>query len=235
MSTPLIPTLPTPIIPVIPPPYTIATGSIRDCVRLRGLPYTAGIDDILEFMGDATGDIKPHGVHMVLNQQVTTFCMGGSTSRLLDGVRSQGSLPILGSAFVSILCSVRPSFPSFSFLLPSDIHTCFAFCICMHKTGEEEACSFSGSLKQLLVFVKRWNYTRQKCLMLDGTAALSAPEFAPWDLCCLGGMGGKFLTSNLIRDFSDFKRKMIIKNVVWVHCNDIIIGIASQQKNKRQC
>ncbi|KFP72887.1 Epithelial splicing regulatory protein 2, partial [Acanthisitta chloris] len=75
MSTPLIPTLPTPIIPVIPPPYTIATLSqlpsflIRDCVRLRGLPYTAGIDDILEFMGDATGDIKPHGVHMVLNQQ----------------------------------------------------------------------------------------------------------------------------------------------------------------------
>uniref|UniRef100_A0A8C9EPC4 Epithelial splicing regulatory protein 2 n=1 Tax=Pavo cristatus TaxID=9049 RepID=A0A8C9EPC4_PAVCR len=69
MSTPLIPTLPTPIIPVIPPPYTIATGSIRDCVRLRGLPYTAGIDDILDFMGDATADIKPHGVHMVLNQQ----------------------------------------------------------------------------------------------------------------------------------------------------------------------
>ncbi|EMP41254.1 Epithelial splicing regulatory protein 2 [Chelonia mydas] len=69
LSTPLIPTLPTPIIPVIPPPYTIAAGSIRDCVRLRGLPYTAGIDDILEFMGDATADIKPHGVHMVLNQQ----------------------------------------------------------------------------------------------------------------------------------------------------------------------
>lgn len=70
MSTPLIPTLPAPIIPVIPPPYTIAAGSVRDCVRLRGLPYTAGIDDILEFMGDATADIKPHGVHMVLNQQV---------------------------------------------------------------------------------------------------------------------------------------------------------------------
>uniref|UniRef100_A0A8D2KR51 Epithelial splicing regulatory protein 2 n=1 Tax=Varanus komodoensis TaxID=61221 RepID=A0A8D2KR51_VARKO len=69
LSTPLIPTLPTPIIPVMPPPYTIATGSMRDCVRLRGLPYTAGIDDILEFMGEATADIKPHGVHMVLNQQ----------------------------------------------------------------------------------------------------------------------------------------------------------------------
>uniref|UniRef100_A0A8B9G8Y3 Epithelial splicing regulatory protein 2 n=1 Tax=Amazona collaria TaxID=241587 RepID=A0A8B9G8Y3_9PSIT len=69
MSTPLIPPLPTPIIPVIPAPYTIATGSIRCCVQLRGLPYSAGIDDILEFMGDATGDIKPHGVHMVINQQ----------------------------------------------------------------------------------------------------------------------------------------------------------------------
>lgn len=92
MSTPLIPTLPTPIIPVIPPPYTIATGSIRDCVRLRGLPYTAGIDDILEFMGDATADIKPHGVHMVLNQQVTAFCTGGLTFQLLNQIRSHGSL-----------------------------------------------------------------------------------------------------------------------------------------------
>uniref|UniRef100_A0A665SZ99 Epithelial splicing regulatory protein 2-like n=1 Tax=Echeneis naucrates TaxID=173247 RepID=A0A665SZ99_ECHNA len=58
MSTPLIPTLP-------PSPIV----STRDCVRLRGLPYTAGIEDILEFMGEHTVDIKPHGVHMVLNQQ----------------------------------------------------------------------------------------------------------------------------------------------------------------------
>uniref|UniRef100_A0A8D3A1G7 Epithelial splicing regulatory protein 2 n=1 Tax=Scophthalmus maximus TaxID=52904 RepID=A0A8D3A1G7_SCOMX len=58
MSTPLIATLP-------PSPIV----STRDCVRLRGLPYTAGIEDILEFMGEHTVDIKPHGVHMVLNQQ----------------------------------------------------------------------------------------------------------------------------------------------------------------------
>uniref|UniRef100_A0A8C4IQN5 Epithelial splicing regulatory protein 2 n=1 Tax=Dicentrarchus labrax TaxID=13489 RepID=A0A8C4IQN5_DICLA len=58
MSTPLISTLP-------PSPIV----STRDCVRLRGLPYTAGIEDILEFMGEHTVDIKPHGVHMVLNQQ----------------------------------------------------------------------------------------------------------------------------------------------------------------------
>ncbi|XP_048402784.1 epithelial splicing regulatory protein 2 isoform X5 [Stegostoma tigrinum] len=68
MSTPLISTLPAPIIPVIPQPF-IATGHTRDCVRLRGLPYTATIEDILDFMGEFTIDIKPHGVHMVLNQQ----------------------------------------------------------------------------------------------------------------------------------------------------------------------
>lgn len=75
MSTPLISTLPpSPIMPVpvlTTPPFLPAASSTRDCVRLRGLPYTAGIEDILEFMGEHTVDIKPHGVHMVLNQQVS--------------------------------------------------------------------------------------------------------------------------------------------------------------------
>uniref|UniRef100_A0AAQ5YQB1 RRM domain-containing protein n=1 Tax=Amphiprion ocellaris TaxID=80972 RepID=A0AAQ5YQB1_AMPOC len=73
MSTPLIATLPpSPIVPVpvlATPPFLPAASSTRDCIRLRGLPYTAGIEDILEFMGEHTVDIKPHGVHMVLNQQ----------------------------------------------------------------------------------------------------------------------------------------------------------------------
>ncbi|XP_024151729.1 epithelial splicing regulatory protein 2 isoform X2 [Oryzias melastigma] len=73
MSTPLISTLPaSPIVPVpvlATQPFLPAATSTRDCVRLRGLPYTAGIEDILEFMGEHTVDIKPHGVHMVLNQQ----------------------------------------------------------------------------------------------------------------------------------------------------------------------
>lgn len=74
MSTPLISTLPpSPIVPVpvlTTTPFLPAASSTRDCIRLRGLPYTAGIEDILEFMGEHTVDIKPHGVHMVLNQQV---------------------------------------------------------------------------------------------------------------------------------------------------------------------
>lgn len=72
MSAPLISTLPpAPIMPVLPAsPFIPATSLTRDCVRLRGLPYTASIEEILEFMGEHTVDIKPHGVHMVLNQQV---------------------------------------------------------------------------------------------------------------------------------------------------------------------
>ena len=72
MSAPLISTLPpAPIVPVMATPPFLATANTRDCVRLRGLPYTAAIEDILEFMGEHTTDIKPHGVHMVLNQQVS--------------------------------------------------------------------------------------------------------------------------------------------------------------------
>uniref|UniRef100_A0A8C5IM85 Epithelial splicing regulatory protein 1 n=1 Tax=Junco hyemalis TaxID=40217 RepID=A0A8C5IM85_JUNHY len=41
----------------------------RDCIRLRGLPYAATIEDILEFLGEFSTDIRTHGVHMVLNHQ----------------------------------------------------------------------------------------------------------------------------------------------------------------------
>uniref|UniRef100_UPI00358E57BD epithelial splicing regulatory protein 1 isoform X1 n=1 Tax=Myxine glutinosa TaxID=7769 RepID=UPI00358E57BD len=68
LSTPLIPTAPAPLLPLIPPPLLGASG-VRDCVRLRGLPYSASIENILEFLGEFTADIRPQGVHMVLNQQ----------------------------------------------------------------------------------------------------------------------------------------------------------------------
>ncbi|XP_048881044.1 epithelial splicing regulatory protein 1 isoform X4 [Brienomyrus brachyistius] len=68
-SAPLIPIAPAPIIPVVPQPPFAPPPGVRDCVRLRGLPYTATIEDILEFLGEFIADIRPHGVHMVLNQQ----------------------------------------------------------------------------------------------------------------------------------------------------------------------
>ncbi|XP_074841798.1 epithelial splicing regulatory protein 1 isoform X4 [Carettochelys insculpta] len=67
-STPLV-SLPTPsALPMLPPQF-IPPTSVRDCVRLRGLPYAATIEDILEFLGEFSADIRTQGVHMVLNHQ----------------------------------------------------------------------------------------------------------------------------------------------------------------------
>ncbi|XP_070691268.1 epithelial splicing regulatory protein 1 isoform X1 [Pempheris klunzingeri] len=69
-SAPLIPIAPAPLVSVLPTVSLLPPpGGIRDCLRLRGLPYTASIEDILTFLGEFTHDIRPHGVHMVLNQQ----------------------------------------------------------------------------------------------------------------------------------------------------------------------
>ncbi|XP_063055242.1 epithelial splicing regulatory protein 1 isoform X2 [Engraulis encrasicolus] len=79
-STPLISVAPSPLISMVPSPLAtgmlpLVTGTfplaagIRDCVHLRGLPYDTTIQNILEFLGEFTADIAPHGVHMVLNTQ----------------------------------------------------------------------------------------------------------------------------------------------------------------------
>ncbi|XP_042345756.1 epithelial splicing regulatory protein 1 isoform X3 [Plectropomus leopardus] len=69
-SAPLIPVAPAPLVSMLPSVSLLPPpGGVRDCLRLRGLPYTASIEDILTFLGEFTHDIRPHGVHMVLNQQ----------------------------------------------------------------------------------------------------------------------------------------------------------------------
>ncbi|XP_054903717.1 epithelial splicing regulatory protein 1 isoform X2 [Poeciliopsis prolifica] len=69
-SAPLIPVAPAPLVSVLPTVSLLPPpGGVRDCLRLRGLPYTASIEDILTFLGEFTQDVRPHGVHMVLNQQ----------------------------------------------------------------------------------------------------------------------------------------------------------------------
>ncbi|KAF7246117.1 Epithelial splicing regulatory protein 1 [Varanus komodoensis] len=67
-SAPLIPLPTPPLLPVLPQPFVPPTNA-RDCIRLRGLPYAATIDDILGFLGEFSADIRTHGVHMVLNHQ----------------------------------------------------------------------------------------------------------------------------------------------------------------------
>ncbi|KJH46657.1 hypothetical protein DICVIV_07265 [Dictyocaulus viviparus] len=41
----------------------------RDCVRLRGLPYEARVEHVVEFLGEHARFIQFQGVHMVFNSQ----------------------------------------------------------------------------------------------------------------------------------------------------------------------
>lgn len=49
-----------------------AANTRRDCIRLRGLPYEAQVEQILDFLGDNSKNIVCQGVHMVFNAQVST-------------------------------------------------------------------------------------------------------------------------------------------------------------------
>ncbi|KIH42983.1 hypothetical protein ANCDUO_27025, partial [Ancylostoma duodenale] len=46
-----------------------ANGTRRDCVRLRGLPYEARVEHVVEFLGEHARFIQFQGVHMVFNSQ----------------------------------------------------------------------------------------------------------------------------------------------------------------------
>lgn len=71
---------PAPLIPQLPlhqahqlpllPQQMITSGTRKDCIRLRGLPYEAQVEHILEFLGEHAKSIVYQGVHMVYNAQV---------------------------------------------------------------------------------------------------------------------------------------------------------------------
>ncbi|CAH1393304.1 unnamed protein product [Nezara viridula] len=73
METPPAP-LPPPMITPLPqvallPQHIITSGTRKDCIRLRGLPYEAQVEHILEFLGEHAKNILFQGVHMVYNSQ----------------------------------------------------------------------------------------------------------------------------------------------------------------------
>ncbi|XP_045023270.1 RNA-binding protein fusilli-like isoform X1 [Daphnia magna] len=65
-QAPLIPQLPQ--MPLLPQ-QMITSGTRKDCIRLRGLPYEAQVEHILEFLGEHAKSIVYQGVHMVYNAQ----------------------------------------------------------------------------------------------------------------------------------------------------------------------
>lgn len=69
--------LPIPSLPFNPmvqtafvPQFIITSGTRKDCVRLRGLPYEAQVEHILEFLGDHSKNIVFQGVHLVFKAPV---------------------------------------------------------------------------------------------------------------------------------------------------------------------
>nr|CAH7753834.1 unnamed protein product [Callosobruchus chinensis] len=65
---PLLAQLPLPVTPFLPQ-RIITSGTSKDCIRLRGLPYEAQVEHILEFLGEHAKNIVFRGVHMVYNAQ----------------------------------------------------------------------------------------------------------------------------------------------------------------------
>ena len=59
------------------PEQVITAGTLKDCIRLRGLPYEADVEQILNFLGEHGKNIVEHGIHMVVNSQVRK-CKNGS-------------------------------------------------------------------------------------------------------------------------------------------------------------
>lgn len=70
-----------PPVPLVPQ-FVITSGVRKDCIRLRGLPYEASVENILEFLGDFSKNIVYQGVHMVYNSQVNNFIFIFGTSFL---------------------------------------------------------------------------------------------------------------------------------------------------------
>lgn len=73
MNPPLMPFLPTQPAPPMPPTGFMAGNAVRDCIRLRGLPFEATVTDILGFLGEHSRNIVFQGVHMVYNAAVSTW------------------------------------------------------------------------------------------------------------------------------------------------------------------
>lgn len=53
------------------PQHVITSGTEKNCIRLRGLPYEAKVEHILHFLEDFAKHIVFQGVHLVYNAQVS--------------------------------------------------------------------------------------------------------------------------------------------------------------------
>ena len=73
----------------------ITAGTLKDCIRLRGLPYEADVEQILNFLGEQGKNIVEHGIHMVFNSQVSLYQIAPTHRNSEERSISYGSAPVL--------------------------------------------------------------------------------------------------------------------------------------------
>ena len=73
----------------------ITAGTLKDCIRLRGLPYEADVEQILNFLGEQGKNIVEHGIHMVFNSQVSLYQIAPTHRNSEERRISYGSAPVL--------------------------------------------------------------------------------------------------------------------------------------------
>ena len=84
-------------------------GRERNCVKLRGLPWSASPEEIIKFFGELKDDICTHGVHMVLNAMVSVFIHPPTVP--LPLIASRLTLPPVRLSLPSYPPSLPPSMP----------------------------------------------------------------------------------------------------------------------------
>ena len=87
-NLPLIPHLPNTTLPpaaaIAASQHLITAGTRKDCIRLRGLPYEAEIENILDFLGEHATFIVNHGVHMIYNKEVSIRTLQGAIRKIIQ-------------------------------------------------------------------------------------------------------------------------------------------------------
>ena len=62
----------------------VVRGCEKNCVKLRGLPWSATAEEVIDFFGKLGSDIAPHGVHMVLNAMVSNLSIPGEDHDMMS-------------------------------------------------------------------------------------------------------------------------------------------------------
>jgi hypothetical protein len=106
-----------PLIPQLPqvhllPQQMITSGTRKDCIRLRGLPYEAQVEHILEFLGEHAKSIVYQGVHMVYNAQVRKRIALFSFFSCLLLLRTSSFPPSIQGSFLCWLRDARMMYPT---------------------------------------------------------------------------------------------------------------------------